>query len=114
MRQIDIPPPNLFRSRGLRRGIGSKDWVPRTVAGRVGSVIFGIVFVAGGLMLIGTSFLLKGEIQAEIASTPFVLIASLLLVMMALMAAFFAIWLGRRLLAGCFRHSQISNRKSER
>jgi hypothetical protein len=84
------------------------------VTGRVGGFIFGIVFVAGGLMLIGTSFLLKGEIQAEIASTPIVLMASLLLVMIALMVAFFGIWLGSRLLAGCFRHSQISNGKSER
>jgi VIT1/CCC1 family predicted Fe2+/Mn2+ transporter len=72
---------------------------------RVGAFIIGVSFVVGGLTMIAMSFRFKGEFQAEISSPPVALMVSLLAVMMALAVASFVIWLGGRLLAGCFRHS---------
>jgi hypothetical protein len=66
----------------------------------LGAIIIGIVFVVGGLMMIGTSFLFKGQFQAEISSPPIALMVSLLAVAMALAVASFVIWLGGRLLVG--------------
>jgi hypothetical protein len=109
MRQINVPPPNLWHSRGRYRGLSSKDWVPRSAVQRFGAFIIGTVFVAGGLMMIWMSFGFRREFQAEISSPPIALMVSLLAVMMALVVASFVIWLGGRLLAGCFRHSPIRN-----
>jgi|ERR1700687_77673 len=111
MRQIDSPPPNLGQSRGPWRGFGSKDWVPRTSAGRVGGAIFGTVFVAGGLMMLVSSYALKQELQNSMSSPPVAFMVSLVAVTMTLAVGCFGIWLGGRLLVGSFR--QAPNRKGK-
>jgi hypothetical protein len=105
MRQIDTPLPNLGESRGPNRGFGSKDWKPRSRAGRVGGVVFGTVFVAGGLMMLASSYLLKQELQTPITAPPVAFVVSLVAVAVTLAVGSFAIWLGCRLLAGSLRHA---------
>jgi hypothetical protein len=83
MRQIDSPPPNLGQSRGPYRGIGSKDWLPRTSAARVGGIIFGTVYVAGGLMMFVASYALKHELQNLISSPQVAFVVSLVAVTMS-------------------------------
>jgi hypothetical protein len=107
MRQIDGPPPNLWQSRGRWRGVGSKGWVPRTSAQRVGTLIVGTVIVAGGLMMLVSSFGLKQELQDSISSPVVGLMVSFLAVMAVLVVASWSIWFGGRLLVGSFRHSPI-------
>jgi hypothetical protein len=107
MRQTDTPPPNLWQSRGRWRGMGSKGWVPTSTVQRLGAFVIGTAFVAGGLVMIGSSLPVEGKFQAEISSPPFAWVASFFVVAWALAVASFVIWLGSRLLAGCFRHSAI-------
>jgi hypothetical protein len=107
MRQIDSPPPNIWQSRGRWRGIGSKEWVPRTPAQRVGGFIIGTVYVAGALTMIGLSLFFKREFQAEIPSQPIAWAASVLAEAAVLGVASFVIWLGGRLLAGSFRRAPV-------
>ena len=107
MRQIDGPPTNLWQSCGRWRGLGSKGWVPRTSAQRVGALIVGAVIVAGGLMMLVSSFGLKQELQNLIPSQAVGLMASFLAVIAVLAVASWLIWFGGRLLAGCFRHSPV-------
>jgi hypothetical protein len=111
MRQIDSPPPNLWQSRGPYHGFASKDWTPRTLAGRVGGIVLGIVFAAGGLMMLVSSYWLKQELRSWIPSPPMAFVISLVAVTITLAVGSFMIWLGRRLLVGSFR--QISNRKGK-
>ena len=103
MRQVNSPPTNLWQSRGRYRGFGSKGWVPTSSVQRLGAIIIGMVFVVGGLMMIGTSFLFKREFQAEISSPPIAQMVTLFAVALALAVASFVMWLGGRLLAGCSR-----------
>jgi VIT1/CCC1 family predicted Fe2+/Mn2+ transporter len=107
MRQIDDPPPNLWQSRGRWRGLGSKGWVPRTSAQRVGALIVGAGIVAGGLMMLVSSFGVKQELQNLIPSQAVGLMVSFLAVMMVLAVASWLIGFGGRLLTGCFRHSPV-------
>jgi hypothetical protein len=82
--------------------------VPRTAVQRFGSFIIGTVCVAGGLMAAAASFRVK-------SSSPHVpLVFSFFVVVWALGIAWFGIWLGGRLLAGSFRHSQIAKGESKR
>jgi hypothetical protein len=105
MQQIDGPPPNLWQSRGRWRGVGSKGWVPRNTVQRIGAAVIGTVFVVGALAMIVLSPAIKGDMQRWFPSPPVAWVASLLVVTWALAVAFFVIWLGGRLLTGCFRRS---------
>jgi hypothetical protein len=107
MPQINTPPPNLWQSRGRWHGVGSKGWVPRTPVQRVGALIVGTLIVAGGLMMIVSSFGLKQELQDLISSPAVGLMASFLAVMAVLAVASWLIWFGGRLLVGSFRQSPI-------
>jgi hypothetical protein len=105
-------PPVLTRSRGPWRGMGSKVWTPTGAVQRVGALVIGTVFVAGGLTAIVVSPALKGEFQALISSPTIAWVVSLFAVAWALAIASFVIWLGGRLLAGCFRHSPDRKRRT--
>jgi len=107
MRETPEELPALTQSRGPWRGFGSKGWVPRSTVQRFSAFILGTVFVAGGLTSLGLSLALKGEFQALISSPPIAWVVSLFAVAMALAVASFGLWLGGRLLAGCFRISPI-------
>jgi hypothetical protein len=98
-------PPVLTRSRGPWRGFGSKGWTPTGAVQRVGAVVMGTVFVAGGLAAIVVSPALKGEFQTLISSPTIAWVVSCFTVAWALGIASFVIWFGGRLLAGCFRRS---------
>jgi uncharacterized membrane protein YjjP (DUF1212 family) len=76
------------------------------LAGRVGGIVFGTVFVAGGLTMLASSYLLKQELQTEISSPPVAFVVSLVAVAMILVVGSFGIWLGGRLLVGSFRHAE--------
>jgi hypothetical protein len=102
LRQIDSSPPNLD---GHGPGLGSGDWVPRNTVARVGALLFGSVFAASGLMMIASSFLLKGEFQRLISSPPIAYVVSFVAAAMTLTVASFLIWYGGRLVMGSFRRS---------
>jgi hypothetical protein len=112
MRKIDGPSPNLGQSRWPYRGFGSKDWVPRTSAGRVGGIVFGTVFVTSGLMMLVSTYVLKQELQKSISSPPVAFVVSLVAVLMTLAVGSFTIWLGGRLLVVSFRHAANQKRKA--
>ena len=107
MRQIPTEPPVLAKSRGPYCGFASKGWAPTNTVQRFGAFFIGTVFVAGGLTMIWMSFGFRREFQAEISSPPIALIISVFAVAMALAVASFVIWLGGRLLAGCFRRAPV-------
>ena len=107
MRQIDSPPPNLGQNRGIWHGPSSKVWIPRNTSGRVGIFIFGAAFVAFGLGLIASSFMLKAELQGMIQSRLIGFFVSFLAVMMVLCVGCWLLWYGSRLLRSSFRHPTI-------
>jgi hypothetical protein len=102
-------PPVLTQSRGLWRGIGSKSWIPKNTVERVGAFVLGILMVAGGLAIIAASFGIRNEFEGLISSPPVALIFSLFVVMIAIVAACFGIWLGGRLVKGSFRPTPTEN-----
>jgi len=81
------------------------------LAGRVGGMVFGTVFVAGGLMMLASSYLLKQELQTQISSPPVAFVVSLVAVAMVLVVGSPVIWLGGRLLVGSFRRSGFEDTK---
>jgi hypothetical protein len=111
MRHIESPPPNLGQSSGRYPVMGSKGWVPRTVAGRVGGTIFGTVFVASGLLMLVSIYKLKQDLQNSLSPPPVAFVVSVVAITMVLAVGSLTIWFGSRLLAGSFRHTP--NRKGE-
>ncbi len=101
MPRIDSAPPNLFKSRGPYLGIFSKGWVPRTWTQRVVGSMAGALLLVTGLIVAGTSLLVK-------STEPHLpIVFSFFVVVWAFWIAWLGIWLGVRLLAGSLRRSEI-------
>lgn len=56
MRQTQEAPPNVFRTRGPWRGIGSKNCVPATNVQRVGAFLIGVIYIVGALAATASTF----------------------------------------------------------
>jgi hypothetical protein len=91
--------------------MGSKGWVPRTLAGRVGGTIIGTVFAVSGLLMLVSIYKLKQELQNSLSPPSVAFVVSVIAITMILAVGSFTIWFGSRLLAGSFRHAP--NRKGE-
>jgi hypothetical protein len=83
--------------------MGSKGWVPRNSVERIGAGLTGVIVILGGLVIIAASFRVKAEIQSLIPTGLALEVFSLFIVTVALIAGFFALWLGSRLMAGSVR-----------
>ena len=103
MRQTHEAPPNVFRTRGLWRGIGSKDCVPATNAQRVGAFLLGVIYIVGALAAIASTFWFRAELTADLRSETAGLVIGFLLVFVVLVGAGAVGLLGLRLLRSAFR-----------
>ena len=103
MRQIQSPPPNLFRSSIPWRGIGSKDWAPRNNLQRVGALFVGVVYVLGALAAMASTLWFRAELTSELRSAAIAIVLSFLLTFIILAAGVAGIVLGVRLLRGALR-----------
>jgi succinate dehydrogenase/fumarate reductase cytochrome b subunit len=110
IKQSESLPPNLFESRGPR--LRSQGWIPRSAAGRVGGLLFGFVFAAGGLCVAVATIALKSELRNSIASPVIAFIVCVLAVSMALAVAFFFVFVGVRILMGSFGSTMTPQRKT--
>ena len=103
MRQIQEPPPNLFRSGGPWRGFGSKDWAPTNFVQRVVGFMFGVTYVMGTVAAMASTFLIKAQLVADLHSEAAAVVFGFFLVCIVFMGGAIVIWLGIRLLRGAFR-----------
>jgi hypothetical protein len=98
--QLERPP--ILHSSGPYRGFGSKDWIARGAVQKVGTTIFGVVFLLGSVGLFFAALLVRddtsgkmGDVMGPIART----LLALLGFSLGCSAMFFAI----RLLRGVIR-----------
>ena len=107
IRQFETPPPNLFEGRVPR--FGSKGWIPRSTAGRVGALIIGTLYVAAGLLAVVATLKLKNEIRNSISSPVVGIVSSILAVAAVLAISSGVIFLGSRIVVSAFRKDPRSN-----
>jgi hypothetical protein len=112
LRGVDSPPPNLFEGRVPK--IGSKGWVPRSTAGRVGALIIGAVYVAAGLVAIIATPRFKDELRTSISSPAVGILVSVLAIATVLAAASAIIFLGSRIIRGAFRMAPTAKHNLDR
>ena len=105
MRQINRPPPNLFRSDLPYHGIGSKDWVPKNYTQRVVAFVVGLMFVTGAVLAIASTGLLKTQLATDLHSKAAAVVFSFFVVCVVLVGSVILIFLGVRLLRGALRTS---------
>jgi len=106
MRQIQAPPPNLFRSSGPYRSWTSKDAVPRNHVQRIGLFVIGAVHLTGGITITISTVFFRTELTAQLHSVFAGAIASIVLVSLVLVGGVVVSVLGVRLLKTAFRQAR--------
>lgn len=106
IREIESPPPNLFESRAPK--LGSKGWIPRNRAARVGALIIGTVYLVAGLVAIITTPLLSIELRRMIPSPAIGIVVSVVVIAIVLTVFSGVIFVGGRIVICAFRKTPHS------
>jgi hypothetical protein len=107
IRQVESPPPNLFRGRAPK--FGSKGWAPRSAAGRVGALILGTVYAAAGLLAVIATPRLKAELRSSIPSPAVGIVISFLAIALVLAIASGIVFVGSRIVMSAFHTAPMRN-----
>jgi len=107
IRQVESLPPNLFKSRVPK--FGSRGWVPRSTAGRVGALILGTLYAATGLLAVIVTPRLKTELRSSIPSPAVGIAVSFLVIVIVLAIASGVVFVGSRIVISAFRTAPNKN-----
>jgi membrane associated rhomboid family serine protease len=108
IRRVESLPPNLFKSRVPK--FGSKDWVPRSTAGRVGALILGTVYAVAGLLAVILTPRLKTEFRSSIPSPAVGMVVSFLVIAIVLAIASVIVFWGSRIVVSAFQTAPNRNK----